>query len=190
MVVDDAWRSINEELRSFLRSRVPCQADVDDLLQDVFLRVSGNVESLRDARRIDAWVYQIARNAIADYYRRRSRSDEPVEDVAAVDCPGNGPENKNESVAAWLPQLIEALPSTLQGAVRLSEIEGLSQAETARRLGISLSGAKSRVQRGRRRLEELIREHCRIELDRRGNVITCEPTRADACGSKSCGCTD
>jgi len=177
-------------LRAFLRSRLPIHSDADDVLQDVFVRVLEKIDSLRRSSRIESWVYQIARNAIADFYRRRvPRPTESVEDVA-VPHADEDQGNLNRPLAAWLSLMIGALPAGVQEAVRMYEIDGLSQAEIARRQNISLSAAKSRVHRGRRQLEELLRSCCRVEVDRRGNVIECRPATADRCGQVLCECSD
>jgi RNA polymerase sigma-70 factor (ECF subfamily) len=190
IIAEETWHELSEELRAFLRSRIPSDSDADDLLQDVFLRVVEKVGSLRQAGRIDSWVYQIARNAIADFYRRRTpRPHEAVEDVVDLHETETGG-HRNRAVGAWLTFMISALPPALRAAVRMYEIEGLSQAEIADRLGVSLSGAKSRVQRGRRRLEEMLRGSCQLELDRRGNVIACMPANVDGCAQASCDCGD
>jgi RNA polymerase sigma-70 factor (ECF subfamily) len=86
--------------------------------------------------------------------------------------------------------MIDILPQTLRDAVRMYEIDGLSQSEIAKRLGISLSGAKSRVQRGRRQLEQVLGNSCQLDLDRRGNVISCKPAKLDDCGPIVCECGD
>lgn len=189
--VEDVWHTISDGLRAFLRARLPNDSDADDLLHDVFVRVHEKIGSLRQSERIEAWVYQIGRNALADFYRRRSpRLADAVEDVVDPHCDDDYKKNKNLAVAAWLPLMIDVLPQTLRDAVRMYEIEGVSQAEIASRLGISLSGAKSRVQRGRRRLEEILRGSCDFQLDRRGNIIACKPANDDDCGQASCECDD
>jgi hypothetical protein len=66
-------------------------------------------------------------------------------------------------------------------AVVLTELEALTQQELANRLGISLSGAKSRVQRGRAQLKQMLDEGCTFEFDRRGKVIGCEPREKAGC---------
>ena len=183
------WHTLNDDLRAFLRSRVPSDSDIDDLLQDVFVRVIEKIGSLRQADRIESWVYQIARNAIADFYRRRMpRPANAVDDV--VDPAKEEGGNHNRAVGAWLSLMIDALPKTLQDAVRMYEIDGLSQSEIANRLSISLSGAKSRVQRGRRQLERLLRGSCALETDRRGNVIGCTAANLNSCTQVSCECED
>lgn len=182
---ESVWHALSDDLRAFLRKRVDSDADADDLLQNVFLRVVEKISSLRQADRIESWVYQIARNEIADFYRRRTpKSAEAVEDVVDPNQV-NSVSNRNRTVGGWLALMIGQLPNTLRDAVRMYEIDGLSQAEIARRLSISLSGAKSRVQRGRRRLEQLLRGCCQLELDRRGNILECK----SASGSGvSCEC--
>lgn len=188
-MVEQAWHALSEGLRSFLRSRVPSDADADDLLQDVFVRVHEKIGSLQQSGRMESWVYQIARNAVADFYRRRvPRPAEAVEDVVdPIDDPETS-ENPNRGVAAWLLLMIDKLPNTARDAVRMYEIEGIPQAEIAKRLHISLSGAKSRVQRGRQQLEELLRDSCKLEIDRRGNVIACTPAKDVQCGQVACAC--
>ncbi len=182
----DVWHSFSADLRGFLRSRLPSEADADDLLQNVFVRVLEKIDSLRNADRISSWVYQIARNEIADFYRRRPpRPDNPVEEIAYPDF---GDTNDNHAIGVWLSTMIIRLHNPLHDALRMYEVEGIPQAEIAARLNISLSGVKSRVQRGRRQLQKLLHDCCHMELDRRGNVLECKPT-TDRCGDSLCQCT-
>lgn len=185
---DDLWHALGDELRAFLRSRVSNDADADDLAQEVFLRVVENRSSLRDAERIQSWVYQIARNSLVDFYRRRDKlAAQPVDDALEVIEP-EPTSNQNLVIGRWLMLVVEQLPETLRDAVRMYEIEGMSQIEIAERLGLSLSGAKSRVQRGRQQLEELLQQCCALDRDRRGNIIECKPNRADSCIKPACDC--
>ncbi len=180
-IAGDVWQVLSDDLRAFIRSRVRHESDADDILQDVFVRVLEKIGSLREAERIEAWVYQIARNVIADFYRRQTpRPTEAVEEVADQDETYGGT-NQNHAIANWLSLMVSNLPKKQRDAVQMYEIEGRPQSEIAELLGISLSGAKSRVQRGRNRLEEMLRGCCQLELDRRGNVIECRPTTADCC---------
>lgn len=187
-IAAEVWDALSADLRRFLGSRLPNEADADDLLQNVFIRVMEEIGSLRQSDRLASWVYQIARREIVDFYRRRSpRPQESVEEAVDRDSDVG---NMNHAVGAWLSGMIDELPDTLREAVRLYEVENLPQAEIASRLEISLSGAKSRVQRGRRQLEDLLRGCCRIELDLRGNVIECQPATTDSCREASCQCRD
>ena len=80
-------------------------------------------------------------------------------------------EHLNELVAGWLPLMMEQLPQDYREAIQLYELKGVSQQAIADQLGISLSGAKSRIQRGREKLKAVLFECCSFEQDLRGNVI-------------------
>lgn len=92
--------------------------------------------------------------------------------------------NYNEEVGDCLREMVQSLPSTYRKAMEMAEVEGVTQREVSERLGISLSGAKSRVQRGREKLKELLLDCCHVELDRRSNVTEYE--RRAGCEA-SCG---
>jgi RNA polymerase sigma-70 factor (ECF subfamily) len=94
-------------------------------------------------------------------------------------------EAEKAALLASFRRMITELPEPYREAVQLTELEGLTQQELATRLGISLSGAKSRVQRGRAMLKDMLLECCRFEFDRRGGIVGCEPRKKAAC--KECG---
>jgi RNA polymerase sigma-70 factor (ECF subfamily) len=178
-----AWRELDAELRPFVARRVRAEVDVDDILQEVFLRMQRGLPGLRDDQRFGPWVYQIARNAIVDH--RRSAARHPIKDAAAVDdeaSPGVDEAEDDRAVeqmlAAYVAPFVAMLPSPYREALTLTELEGLTQKDAAAMLGISVSGMKSRVQRGRHMLRRLFEDCCHIALDARGRAIGCEP-RAD-----------
>ena len=92
-------------------------------------------------------------------------------------------DSAEQSLAAGLARRIDELPERYREAVRLTEIEGLTQAEMAGRLKLSLSAAKSRVQRGRQMIKQQLLECCHVEFDRCGRVLSYEE-RAQCCGGK------
>jgi RNA polymerase sigma-70 factor (ECF subfamily) len=122
---------------------------------------------------MESWIYQIARNLIIDFYRQRREVVElPMDFPAEMELPVLDPE---VSLAGSLRGMIDELPDPYREALLLTEYQGLSQVELARRLDISISGAKSRVQRARDRLRDMILACCHLELDRRGRVIDYYP---------------
>jgi RNA polymerase sigma-70 factor, ECF subfamily len=181
---DDIWTRLNADLGKFIRRRVSDEHVADDLLQETFVRIHRNLGSLLDADRLAAWVYQVARNVIHDHYRQSAHATVAL----AVD-----PEDESDGrlsylksrAGEWLDEMIRELPDTYQDAVRWSEIDGLSQQEVADRLGLSLSGAKSRIQRGRAMLKDVLEKCCRFEFDKRGNLMNCDP-RPDRTVCRSC----
>jgi RNA polymerase sigma-70 factor (ECF subfamily) len=165
-------RELEQQLRPFVARRVPA-SEVDDVLQDVFVRVQRSLGGLRDEERLVSWLYRVARSAVQESLRQRARhplASAEYDEPAAVD-----PES---SVAC------ESGLAAYRQALTLTELEGMSQLAAAKQLGISPSGMKSRVQRGREKLREILDASCNIALDVRGRVIACEP-KVNA----SCSCT-
>ncbi|CAN5603148.1 RNA polymerase sigma factor SigZ [soil metagenome] len=174
-----------ERLRRFVRARVSNPDEADDIVQEVCLRAVNKLDTVRDNGRVESWLYQIARNAIIDHYRR-NRPVAPLmddfpgdEDVPAVDAP---------DISGCLPGLLDGLKGPDREALQLTAIDGLKQRELAKRLGISHSGAKSRVQRARKRFRELVDACCRLELDRLGGIINVQPV-LNCREASACGCT-
>ncbi len=167
--VEAMWERYSRRLLDFIRSRVGDEAEAEDILQEVFIRVHRALCCQAEWNRPDAWIYQIARNLIVDHYRRRRGLAEIPESLPAEP---DAPEmDAHEELATSLKELVDTLPELYRQALLLSEYQGLSQAEVAQRLGISLSGAKSRVQRARQKLREMLLSCCHFVLDRRGRVM-------------------
>jgi RNA polymerase sigma-70 factor (ECF subfamily) len=179
------WEAFAPPLRGFLARRVPPGVEADDLLQDVFLRVLKNVQSLRSTERPEAWLFQIARNALRDALRTRLRKDGRT-DSLEIDLPADSDTatvpGSEEELAPCLAPMIQRLAEPYRTAIELTSLQGLSQPAAARRLGISVSGMKSRVQRGREQLRKMLVRCCAITIDVRGGVSDFHPRAADACG--------
>ena len=141
----------------------------DDLLQDVFVRIHNRLSTLDDEDRLSAWVFRIARNAVTDHYRRRTTAE--LEDSEISEDELSDDVNINAQVGKWIVDLIAELPDEYREAVTLSEVQGVRQTEIAKMIGLSDSGAKSRVQRGRKMLKDSLLRCCHFDFDRRGNVI-------------------
>ncbi|ODS53495.1 MAG: hypothetical protein ABS36_12700 [Acidobacteria bacterium SCN 69-37] len=186
---EGVWTELRANIRGFVGRRVRQPADVDDIVQRVFLQVHRALPTLRDSDRLHAWVYQTTRRVIADYYRAPSHTREvpagaPVDFAPQIaDAPDDDADGSAlQELSACLKPLISTLGSADQEALRLVEFEGVTQVEAAERFGLSVSGMKSRVQRARLHLRTALDECCRIALDRRGGIISYE-ARTDQCGT-------
>lgn len=179
---ESIWSLLSSDLRRFIRRRVRDDHVADDLLQETFLRVHRNLGTLREKERLAAWVHRIARNVIHDHHRAAA---EPAVQVVAADVAAADPGTSFRGVG-WLDAMVRTLPEGYREAVRMAEIEELPQRDVADRLGLSLSGAKSRVQRGRALLREALLRCCAFEFDVRGRVTGCDPKPdQEVCGD--CG---
>jgi RNA polymerase sigma-70 factor, ECF subfamily len=186
------WKAFAPPLRGFLARRVPPGVEADDLVQDVFLRVIRHAGSLRSTDRPEAWLFQIARNALRDSLRARLRRDarndalETDDELpAALDA---AHERAAEAeLAPCLTAMVDRLAEPYRTAIALTTLDGVSQADAARRLGISQSGMKSRVQRGRDKLREMLVQCCAIALDVRGGVSDFHQHGSNGCGAAPAG---
>ena len=188
MIAPDALEAVyarfHTDLYRFILSRVSDPDTAEDILQDVYLKVHTHAGDLRDSDRLVSWVYQIARNALVDHYRRARPQAELPEHLAL-------PEADEPTAMADLAPSVRAflacLPGKYRQALIMVEYQGLKQHEIAERLGISLSGAKSRVQRGREMIREALLDCCHFEFDRHGHVLQYQP-RCAACAADDYPC--
>jgi len=185
------WSELHARLRAFVARRVPDRVAVDDLAQDILLRLYVHIGTLREQERLDAWAYQVARNVIADYWRDRAARRELPLDHQLNERLASLPERDDDEtadqlrseIATCLVPMVERLAEPYRDAIRLTDLGDRTQAEAAAMLDLSIPGMKARVQRGRAQLRELLRACCQIELDRRGQITELAPH-----GSRSCGC--
>jgi len=168
--LEKLWLQFGAELSAFIRSRVPQKETAEDILQDVFVRIHAGLAGLRDQGRMESWIYQIARNAVADYYRSR-RYDAGITEDLPIEDNSDSEENASERLIPAVRGLVEALQEPYREALILTSYQGLSQKELADRSGISFSGAKSRVQRARQMIRDALLACCHFEFDSRGKML-------------------
>ena len=189
------WAELHASIRGFVAGRVRQQADVDDVVQRVFLQVHRALPMLRETDKLHAWVYQTTRRAIADFYRTPSQNREvatgTVEDIANEVAASDSPDDEaaTRELSTCLRPLMRGLTAADRQALQMVEFDGVTQVEAAARLGLSVSGMKSRVQRARSHLRSALHDCCRIAVDRRGGVISYEGKSGscEACASPDSG---
>jgi RNA polymerase sigma-70 factor (ECF subfamily) len=177
------WEAFSEKLKGYIARRVSDPADAEDLLQEVFLKIHCRLDSLQDEGRLLPWLYQVARNSVTDYYRAK-RPSLPLSEELPDEGSPEGSEAEAQ-LAQAMEVMLGCLPEKYSQALKLYELEGLKGYEVAERLGISISGAKSRVQRGRVLLRQALLDCCTFEFDRRGGIIDYAPRQGcpPSCGN-------
>jgi RNA polymerase sigma-70 factor (ECF subfamily) len=176
---DEALDAVRARLHAFIQRRVESAEIAEDLTQEVLLRMVVASEHA-PMEKPSRWLFRVARNAIIDHYRARStrgrtvvateRRAEPADDPFAED-----PEAAQRELAVCLGSLVDQLEEPYRGAVAAADLEGQSQTALARAAGVSVSGMKSRVQRGRRQLRRLLTEYCRVRTAGDGGVMDYDP---------------
>ncbi len=164
--IDEIWSRFSIRLGRFIRSRVADSSTSEDILQDVFVKLQERLNDIKDPVKIEGWIFLVARNAVIDFYRAKSsaarRPAPPPTELHRIDTA------EMDELHSKLRQLIEQLSEEDRQAIMLTTFDGFSQEALAVQLGISLSGAKSRVQRARARLKEILLDFCQREISRTG----------------------
>lgn len=169
--VRNAWKKHEAELRRFLTNRLSDPHVAEDVLQEVFVKAMRHVNGFCELSSARAWLFEVARNAVIDHFRLKREHVDLPEDLA-VDV--------NESLtvdglAACVPRVLSELNEKDREAIILCDLQGMTQETFAQMKGISLSGAKSRVQRARKRMQEQLTRACRVEFDENGRVLSFVP---------------
>lgn len=171
MDINEIWTNFHKELKIFINGKVRHSADSDDILQDVFVKMLVNIDKVNNAENIRGYIYGIVRNSISDYFKSRKFVVSETEDFD-VELNEDESNDLNEKVAeCCIKPFIEKLPEHYREALLVTEFMDVSQKELAERLGISYSGAKSRVQRGKEKLKDMILACCEYESDAYGNLM-------------------
>lgn len=168
------WTKFDSNLRAFIFSRVKNEADTSDILQETYIRLHENIADIKDTAAVKPWIYKVALNLIADHYRKQGKdkaAEESSKEIYAAQV-----KNRYMDIAVNdMISMMDELPPEYCEALCLTEIEGLSQKEYAERIGISYSGAKSRVQRARVMLKDMLMQCCHYQFDKYGTVYDIRP---------------
>ncbi len=159
------------QLKSFIRKHIS-DSYADDIFQEVLIKIYRNIDSLKETDKCDAWVYRIARNTIADHYRKKKEATVNSELIQNFpDKASNEKSFRSEDIKKALMPFIEALPEKYREAIYTVDYLGITQKEYANKNDLTISEAKSRVQRARKLLKEQLYSCCDFNLDSYGNIV-------------------
>lgn len=167
-----AWQAHVGELRAYLHRHGAPADEVDDVLQEVFIKALRQDAKFCRIENARAWLFEVTRNALLDRLRR---SREHVELPADIPAPGVEAAPVVDALSQCLPRVLAELSAADRLAITLCDLEGQTQQVLAERLGISLPGAKSRLQRARRRLRAQLVSACQVRFDADGEVCCFVP---------------
>lgn len=167
-----AWTASEAELLGYLRHRLEQPEDAEEVRQEVFIKAMRQGEQFCRIDNPRAWLFEVARNALADRLRR-TRPHVPLpEDLAAPLAERPAPV---DTLSQCLPRVLSELAEKDRQAIRYCDIEGHSQQALAELLGLSLAGAKSRLQRARQHLKKRMEAGCQVRFDTQGSVSDFTP---------------
>jgi RNA polymerase sigma-70 factor (ECF subfamily) len=174
------WSDFHKELKGHITRVIKHQTDADDILQEVFIKIMLYGDKVQKAKDIRQYIYGIVRNTISDYFRKKHYLSNDY-DIAS-DITEEDEQHINSTIAeCCIKPFVNQLPEKYKEALLLTEFQEISQKDLAEKLNLSYSGAKSRVQRGKEKLKEMIMSCCAFESDLYGNLTGFE--------RKNCNCT-
>ena len=149
------------ELKALLLGVEQSVSIVEDVLQDAFLKFHLNIDGGKDIKNPKSWLYRVSKNQLIDHYRKNKQHHAIDMDDTSVEINDHGPQD-------CLKGIIANLPHKYKKAVYLTDIKGISQTKSAKKLNISLSTFKSHVQRGRKLVAKGFVDCCDYEIDEKG----------------------
>ncbi|MFA0439918.1 RNA polymerase subunit sigma [Vibrio sp. 10N.286.49.C2] len=162
------WLEHHDQLRGYIVKQMKSPDVADDILQDVYLKASQKQHQLKSQDHLKSWLFRITHNAIMDFYRSQQIHDELNDDHAEEEL--TVVQTNLQEVGQCLRPILECLPEKYRRPMVLSELEGLSQQQVADQLELSLSATKSRIQRGRVKLKDILIDYCNMEFGREGII--------------------
>jgi RNA polymerase sigma-70 factor (ECF subfamily) len=162
-------------LNNYIVKRVNNRDDAQDLLQEVFIKIHGNLSGVDKKENLKSWLFTITKNTIIDYYRKNAQKNNftPVDHL--VDGINEQDFDRTKELEKCIHHFIDQLPGEYREIIIDSEIKGIKQKDLADKYELAYPSVRSRVQRGRARLKEMFLDCCKIELDRRGNILEAVP---------------
>lgn len=140
-------------IHGILLARVP-PAEVDDLVQDVFLQAMPRLASLREPARFGAWLAAIARNRANDYFRRSKPAADSTDSLAAAEVADRSATSAQMAQASAILAAIRALPDAYSETLILRLVEGMTGPEIAARTGLTPGSVRVNLHRGMQQLRE------------------------------------
>ena len=173
MDTQELFSNLSDSVYFFILKRVKNKSIANDILQNTFFKIHKNLHQLKEEEKAKAWVFQIARNEIANYYNQEATYASSFTEEQQTDA-------ESYQTVCCFNRFINELPHIYKQAIELVYIEGKKQYEAAEIIGTSLANIKARIRRAKTILKENFRACCKYEFDKNGNLVG-EPDCAACC---------
>jgi RNA polymerase sigma-70 factor (ECF subfamily) len=180
-IIKSIWKDFRIELLYFIKTKVKDEYAAEDILQEVFIKIYKSIDQLEDPTKLKAWLYRVTNNVIIDFCRREKKNALELNELEDVQEIKDNSENMNKEIAECIKYMLDELPDKYKEPLKLYEFNRMKHKEIAEKLNLSLSGSKTRIQRARNKLKEILMECCEFELDTYGNIIEYKKKKEYSC---------
>lgn len=167
--IEEIWIDLNEELFYFILLKVKEEEVAKDILQEVFIKIQTNIHQLQQPSKLTSWAYQITRNTLIDYYRKKKNNSALTENLNLGE--DEHQDFEYSKLSECINGKINNLSEEYKEAIVLTYLKNFSQKQLAEHLQLSYSGAKSRVQKARNILKKNILNCPNVASDNSGKII-------------------
>jgi RNA polymerase sigma-70 factor, ECF subfamily len=182
-VVAEIYSQFSRSLLAYIRSKIRCKEDAEDILQNVFIRIASHINTLSEKEKLKSWIFTITRNAIIDYYRANNKAQSaPFDESFLEHLEDDQTADSTQGLEHCLHSMINLLPEEYKSIIIDAELKGEKQKDLATKYNMAYPSMRSRVQRGRERLKQLLYNCCHIKTDTRGNIISAQGKKEDCSG--------
>ncbi len=172
------YTDFHQSLLAYIKSKVSSREDAEDIMHNVFIKMARHADTFSHKKNLKNWVFIVTRNTLYDYYRHQgARPTESISEALAENTPDTDTTAPAKELEACLLRFIDRLPEKDKHLLIASELKGVKQKELAEQYHIPYSSLKSSIQRGRKKLKQMLTECCEIALDRRGNILEATPKK-------------
>ncbi|WP_169301396.1 sigma-70 family RNA polymerase sigma factor [Pontimicrobium aquaticum] len=167
--VSSLWVTYKSGLKYYILKKTKDENLADELSHEVLMKIYKSCCSGNEIKNIRSWMFQIAHNTVIDHLKKEGKFVDKVTEILETN-----ENNTYKDVEEFVEPLIKLLPQKYATPLLLSDIEGISQIEVSKKMNLSLTATKSRIQRARKLLKEKIIECSNLETNTKGNPISIE----------------
>jgi len=164
-------------VRKFILASVRNESLADDLIQETFIRIQENLNTVRDPEKISSWIFRIAYHLCQDHFRnlKKSSTQEEIHDglVNIEETPIQKKLEQGE-MSQCVQDKLSLLPEAQRSVIIFADIMDLSHQEMADILGLTVENVKVKLHRARKKFKAILEKECTFEVDER-SVLVCEP---------------
>lgn len=165
--VSSLWLEYKNGIKYYIFKKIKNEDLANELSHQILMKVYNSCCSGNEIKNIRSWMFQIAHNTVVDYLKKENKyTNEIIEILDTEEI------NAYKEAAELVSPILKLLPEKYRTPLQLSDIDGLKQFEVSKKINLSLTATKSRIQRARILLKEKIMDCCIFDVNEKGSLVS------------------